>query len=162
MALTDGGRSDWQRSGRTWLGVLGAVVVAASLGWAVGPPGLLVGAVIAGLWYLLSGAYTVAIGHVLAVPVLPEPSLGILIALEVGFVAVIAAPVVLDRAWPAGLAAVSASALVFGAIAWLGWQAWEPRWLAALALVGLGAVGLYGLHRYSLVTLEVQGVEPLT
>lgn len=159
MAAADLPSTPWRRSGRTWLGALGALAVLGSLGWAVGPIGVLVGAIIAGLWFLLPGAYVVALGHVLAVPVLPEPTLGALLALEVGFVGILTAPIVRDREWPFGLGIVALAALVLGAISWVGWRAWEPRWVAALAVVGLVAVGLYGLHRYAVVLLELQEVE---
>lgn len=162
MAEAEQVRPPWQRSGRTWLGTLGVLAVLGSLGWAAGPIGFLVGAIIAGCWYLLPGAYVVALGHVLAVPVLPEPTVGVLLALETGFVGIVAAPMVQDRDWPVGLGAVAIAALVLGPIAWVGWQAWEPRWLAGLAVVGLVAVALYGLHRYAVVLLELQEVDHAT
>jgi hypothetical protein len=149
----------WQSSGRTWLGALGALAVFGSLGWSVGPIGFLAGAIIAVLWFLLPGAYAVALGHVVALPVITDPTLGLLLVLEAGFVGIVAGPIVQDREWPIGLGAVGGAALVLGAIAWLGWRTWEPRWLVGIAVVGLVAVGLYGLHRYSVVVLELQEVE---
>lgn len=159
--MTVAGRAStpWRGSGRTWLGALGALVVLGSLGWAVGPVGLLAGGIIAGLWYLLPGAYAVALGHVVVLPVLAEPALAGLLLLEAGFVGIVAAPIVRDRDWPVGLGTVIVVALVLGTIAWSGWQAGEPTWLVAVAVIGLVAVGLYGLHRYAVVLLELQGVE---
>jgi hypothetical protein len=160
MATTDSLDAIVTDDGRTWLGALGVVAVAASLLWAAGPPGLLVGLLVAVLWYALPGSYAVAAGHVALLPVLPTPELTTLVALEAGFVAVLVAPAVRDRDWPFTVAAVAGIALVLGAVAWTGWHAWEPRWLAALAVIALVVVGMYGLHRYAVVTIELRGAEP--
>lgn len=147
-------------AGRTWLGALGVIAVAGGLGWAAGPVGLLAAGLVGVLWYGLPGPYAVAAGHLIALPVVPDPvGLGPLAVLEAGFLTVLAAPAVVHPDWPAALAPYAGAGLVLGAVAWVGWTAWEPRWLAGLAVVGLVAVALYGLHRVQVVRFELREVD---
>lgn len=160
--MTTGGGldRDWTAAGRTWLGALGVGLVAGSLLWLAGPPGLVVGGLVAAAWYLLPGPYAVAAGHVLALPVIGSaPAVRAVALLELGFLGILAAPTVREAGARWTLAVAALLSAVFGAIAWAGWAAWRPRWLVGLTLVGLVAVGLYGVHRYSVLTLELQGVE---
>jgi hypothetical protein len=146
-------------AGRTWLGGLGAIVVTVSLGWVAGPLGLFAGGIVAVAWYLLPVPYAVAGGHVIALPLVGTPDLGVLVTLEAGFLTILAAPMVRDSNPPRSVGLLSAIAIALGAVAWLGWATWEPRWLVGLAVVGLVGLGLYGVHRYAVVSLELQGAE---
>lgn len=160
MAVAALSGSDWTRAGRTWLGALGVLVVAGSLLWTLGPVGLLLGGLVGLLWLTLPGPYAVAAGHVVLLPVVPDPGLSLLVGLEAGFLAVLAAPFVREPDWFEPVVAIALAGPVLAAIAWTGWASWEPRWLAGLVLLVLVALGLYGIHRYSVLTLELQGVEP--
>lgn len=159
VALVDGFDPHWVQAGRTWLGAQGAIVVAASLFWAVGPLGLLAGGLVVVAWYLVPGPYAAAGGHVIALPLVGTPEPGVLVALEAGFLAVLAAPVVRDEGTLRSFGTLAALSLVLGMIAWLGWATWHPRWLVGLALVSLVGLGVYGVHRYAVVTVELQGGE---
>jgi hypothetical protein len=150
-------RTPLTQSGRTAFGAMGTLAVAGILLWAAGPLGLFAGAVIALASYFLSGVFAVAIGHLLVLPLLPGPTPETLAALEAGFLAILLAPLGLEDGMATGLAASAAGALVLGGLAWVGWHMWEPRWLAALVVVGLVALGLYGLHRYTVVLLDLEG-----
>ncbi len=146
-------------AGRTWLGALGALAVAASLAWVAGPAGLAIAAALAAAWWWLPGPYAVAAGHVAALPVLPtglDPVL--VVALEAGFLGILGAPVARGPHRPSTLAVLALAGLGLGAVAWHGWYAWGPRWLAGAAVVGAVAAGGYGLHRYSVVSLAQRGV----
>lgn len=154
-------QSDRATAGRTWLGGLGVLTIAGSLVWAAGPVGLAGGAFVAAVWFFGPGPTTVAAGHVALLPLVSDDAaLPMLVVLEAGFVAVLAAPAVQEADWITTVAATVLLATVLGAAAWLGWQAWQPRWLVGLVLVAAVAVGLYAVHRYSVVALEFQGAEP--
>lgn len=160
MGVAAGFDPAWVRAGRTWLGAQGAIVVAASLFWAAGPLGLLAGGLVVVAWYVVPGPYAVAGGHVIALPLVGTPDLGVLVALEAGFLAVLASSVVRDAGSVRTFGTLAALSSVLGVVAWLGWSAWHPLWLVGLALVSLVGLGLYGVHRYSVATVELQGAEP--
>lgn len=159
--MSDPPRPDWTAAGRTWLGALGVLVVAASLVWTAGPVGLLVAGPVAVLWYVVPGPYTAATGVVGAAAVVargvdPAP----VAALGAGVLAILAAPMAREREWPRGLAVAGVLGLSLGTLAWVGRLRWHPRWLAGLAVVTVVAVGLYAVHRYGVVTLALEGVTP--
>lgn len=158
MGLTGGPVPHWGQAGRTWLGAQGVILVAASLFWAAGPVGLLAGGLVAVAWYLVPAPYAVAGGHVVVLPLLGSPSLGVFVALEAGFLAVLAAPMVLETSPLRSLGTLAVLSIALGVVGWFGWGAWHPRWLVGLALVGLVGLGVYGVHRYAVVTVELQGV----
>lgn len=148
-------------TGRHWLGLLGSAIVLGVFGWAVGPLGALAGVVIAVLWWGFPAPFVIAAGHVLAVAVLPNPGPAVVGGLAAGFLVIGAAPLLQAPDRRTGPVTMSATAVVLGGTAWVGWTVWEPPWLAGVAVVALGAVGLYGLHRYAIVLLEDQGAKPL-
>lgn len=142
-------------AGRTWLGALGVVAVAASLVWVAGPAGLAVGAAVALGWWWLPAPYAVVAGHVLALPVLP-PGLAVapVVAMEAGFLGIVGGPAVRGPDRLSTVTVLGLGGIGLGAVAWVGWHAWEPRWPAGAAVVAVVAVASYGLHRYSVVALE--------
>lgn len=153
--------SSWTTTSRTWLGALGALGVAGALFWVAGPVGLGLGLAIAGLWALIPGPYAVAAAHVCLSAVLPDLGLAGLIGVEVGLLAVLVAPDVRRARWTEMLVAVGLLGLSLGVVAWVGWLRWHPRWLVGLTLVGAVSLGVYAVHRYATVKLELHGVEPL-
>jgi hypothetical protein len=150
--------SDWRSAGRTWLGAVGVLLVASTLGLTTGPIGVVAGVIVAVLWSILPGPYAVAGGHLVVLPLLPaEPTISTLIAFEAGMVALLAAPLVRERRWPRPAAMFAVLAVVLGGLAWGAWGGWRPRWLVLIALAGLVAGGLFTVHRYVVVVLEDRG-----
>lgn len=95
----------------------GAAASAAGLAWAAGPPGAAAGLAVAAAG-LVSAPVAVALGHVWLVALLPAaPDPATLVAVEAGFVALLAAPDGGDAARTAA-ATVVATALLAG-VAWL-------------------------------------------
>lgn len=142
-------------------GTVGLLVVAAGLVWLAGPPGLVVAGVVAVAWWRLATPLVIAVGHVAALPVLPpSPDPTGLVLFEAGFLAVGAAPFLrgADRLVP--LTVLELGAIGLGALAWAGWHAWQPRWLAGAALLSVVGLAAYGLHRYAVVALDRRGVAP--
>lgn len=145
----------------TWPGALGALVVAGTVTWLAGPAGLVVAGLVAVAWWRLPAPYAVAAGHVAALPVLPTPlAPAAVAALEAGFLGVLGGAAVRGHDRPATLAVLGLGAVVLGAVAWGGWHAWSPRWLAGAAVAAAVAAASYGLHRYSVVSLAERGVTP--
>lgn len=146
-------------AGRSWLEVLGVLAIAASLGWVAGPGGLLAAAIVAATWWLLSPVAAVAAGHVVALPVLPgalDPA--VVVAVEVGYLGILGGPALRGPDRLTTLSVVELSGIGLGAIAWVGWHALQPDWLSGAIVVAAVGLGMYGIHRYSVVSLERRGV----
>lgn len=152
-------RSAWVAAGRRWLGLAGVLVIAGSLTWLAGLPGLLVGLLVGVLWFSVPVPYVVAAGHVAVLWISGDPALGPAITLEVGFLAILGATILGRRSAPRRLTLLGLLGLLLGALAWVGWHVWDTRWLAGLAVVSLIALGLYGMHRLAVVTVELQAVD---
>lgn len=151
-------RSPKPPAGRSWLGALGVLAVAGSLGWVAGPAGLAVAAVIAAAWWFLSPAAVVGLGHVVALAVLPGAvELTVVVALEAGFLGILCGPAIRGPDRLATLSVVELAGIGLGVVAWASWHTLEPRWLSGTIVVTAVGLGMYGLHRYSVVSLERRG-----
>lgn len=156
--LTSAARVD---AGGTWLGAVGALVIAGTMAAVAGPFGLGVGALVLGAWYFIPGPVAVAVGLVLSLVVLPMSADRWSIAtISIGCLVVLASPMAAEPL-RASLLTTALMGAGLSAIAWVGWSAWQPRWLVGLALIVLVGLALYGIHRYQVVSLGRRGVEPL-
>jgi hypothetical protein len=130
-------------------------------GWAVaGTAGILVGVVTGIVGVAWTPIYTVAVAHLLVVPLLVGdapwlggPSFGTLATIELGLLAVLAS----DPRYELGdgVAVVAAGAALAGLV-WAGTGQWGVLPTAALLiLVGVG--GAYAIHRYEHVAVGLGG-----
>jgi len=133
---------------RTWLGGVELAVTAVLLGLLAGPPGLAVGAGLLVCWLLLPVAYTVALGQFALLALFPASTPVALLA-EAGLVGALAASVVGSVAPLRSLLAMGVGG---GFLAALVVAAPTPA-VAALAVLAVGALLSYGLHRYELVEM---------
>ncbi|MDQ2052623.1 hypothetical protein RBH26_19375 [Natronolimnohabitans sp. A-GB9] len=144
---------DRSETARDWPIVVALMVLTALCALAAGPIGLLAGLASAVAWYALGVPYAIAVGHIVLAPVAvggTDPMTVLLV--ELGYLAVVIAPVV-DVREPrrTGAVAVTSAAGFVG----VGWVAAHRLSLWLAAVVVCLAVGLvaYGLHRYELVRL---------
>lgn len=130
-------------------------------GWAVaGTAGTLVGVVTGLVGVVWTPIYTVAVAHLLVVPLLVGeapwlggPSLGTLVTIELGLLAVLAS----DPRYRVGdgVAVVAVGAALAGLVwAGTGWWGILPT-ATLLILVGVGSA--YAIHRYEHVAVGVGG-----
>ena len=135
-----------------WLEALACLLIVAVFTLVGGPVGFLMGVVTVAAWVVLGTPYALAIGHVGIVLTFTtgiDPAT--LIALEVGFVMLLIAPLVRARV-RLRAAAISIGVVVSGAgLLWLTLEA--ALWLVAVVIVGFLAVVSYAIHRLELVTL---------
>ena len=135
---------------RRYLG--GTVLATIGAGLAIGPAGLLAGAITGGTWVLVTGAYAIAIGGLL-VGLLGVPDLTgrVAIGCSIGFGAIIVASrasgALVRTSLITGVAVVGLVAIVFGGLALGGPLGASIVLLGTVALVG------YALHRYERVAL---------
>lgn len=145
-------------AGLRLVGLVGFVIG----GWAVaGTAGMLVGVVTGIVGVVWTPIYTVAVAHLLVVPLLVgdapwrgDPSLGTLVTIELGLLAVLAS----DPRYRVGdgIAVVAVGAVLAGLV-WTGTAQWGVLSTATLLiLVGVG--GAYAIHRYEHVAVGVAGV----
>lgn len=137
------------------------LVAFATGGWAVaGTAGALVGVVTGVVGVVLTPIYTVAVAHLLVIPLLvgdaPRlggPSVGTLATIELGLLAVLAS----DPRYRVGdgVAVVAIGAALAGLV-WVGTGQWGVLPTAAL-LVLVGAGGAYAIHRYEHVAVGLGG-----
>jgi|GEM_PF-2985912 len=137
----------------TGLATLGAVAV----GFLVaGVSGILAGAALVVAWLLAPPVVVVALGQVLFAPLLPaDASLATIALVEAPLAAILLVDLTDWRA-PVGtlVAAVVALAAFVGlAVAGVVWL--DRLWQTAALLVPVAAVVAYGLHRFTVVTVEV-------
>ncbi|WP_372480336.1 hypothetical protein ACAH01_04160 [Halomicrobium sp. HM KBTZ05] len=143
---------------RTAPAVVGAGALLSVLtGWLVaGLGGALAGVVVVAAWLVVSPIVVLAVGHVLLAAVLPENASLATLALAQAPMVVVFAGSVLDAdrpsrtLWQGVVALAALSLVVAGSIATFG-----TRWQVAAILVAVVAVAGYGLHRYTVATLEV-------
>lgn len=138
-----------------WAGVGACLIIIASLTGLLEGIGLAIGLLTALAWLAFGTPYAIAVGHVLLVVTLPTESSWQTIALaEVGFVALVLAPIVRAPRPGAGvLAAILAGAFV--ASATLFGLAISGLWLAAALALAATALGVYAVHRIGLVRLDL-------
>ncbi|MCU4802134.1 hypothetical protein OB920_17295 [Halobacteria archaeon HArc-gm2] len=137
----------------TGLATLGAVAV----GFLVaGVSGILAGAALVVAWLLAPPVVVVALGQVLFAPLLPaDASLATIALVEAPLAAILLVDLTDWRA-PVGtlVAAVVALAAFVGlAVAGVVWL--DRLWQTAALLIPVAAVVAYGLHRFTVVTVEV-------
>lgn len=138
------------------LGGLGTLVVTAGLYWLGGGLGVAAGGVIALAWWRLQAPLTLAVGHTVALAVVPAPiELQAILVLEAGFAMIAAVPLTSagdDRLIT--LMVLGITGLGLASIAWAGWHRWSPQWLVGAALVLAVAIACYGIHRYEVVAIK--------
>lgn len=138
------------------LGGLGTLVVTAGLYWLGGALGLVAGGVIALAWWRLQAPLTLAVGHTVALAVVPVPiELQAIVVLEAGFAMIAVVPLTTagaDRLIPTVVLGIAGLGLI--SLAWAGWHSWTPRWLVGAALVLTVVIAGYGIHRYEVVAVE--------
>lgn len=130
-------------------------------GWAVaGTAGVLVGVVTGIVGVVWTPIYTVAVAHLLVVPLvvgdapwLGGPSLGTLLTVELGLLAVLASDP--QYGLGDGVAVVAVGAALAGLV-WVGTGRWGVLPTAAL-LVLVGAGSAYAIHRYEHVAVGLGG-----
>lgn len=140
---------------RIVLEVLTVLITAAALGFALGPFGLAIAALIAFTWRLASAVYAFAVGQLLFAIVsttivggLPTDALlvgqlslgGVLLATLIGH-------------WPRRTAAVTAITFAVAAAGFATIYTLETLWHGAAILAVAYALTAYTLHRYELVRL---------
>ena len=132
-------------------------VLSVAAGWVVaGPAGALAGGVLVAAWLVASPIVVVALGHVLFAALLPsDAALATLAIAEVPLVIVFLGSVVdrrtpLRTSWIGIVALAALSAVVAGGLGTL-----DAHWQTAAVLVAVVALAGYGLHRFTVATLEV-------
>jgi len=137
----------------TGLATLGAVAV----GFLVaGVPGLLAGAALVVAWLLAPPVVVAVLGQVLFAPLLSaDASLTTIALVEAPLAALLLVDLV-DWRGPVGTLAGGAVVLAaFAGLAVAGIVWFDPLWQTAALLAAVAAVVAYGLHRYTVVTVEV-------
>lgn len=137
------------------LGGLGIVGVVAALGLVGGGPGVAVGVALALSWVVLPSTHVFALGHVLALGVLPaSASPGAVAGLEAALLAILVGPATrLDGAAPL-LVRTLAIAGALAVVVLLGAPALGGVAATAVALLSVGALAVALLHRYEVVSME--------
>lgn len=137
----------------TGLAALGAVAV----GFLVaGVPGVLAGAALVVAWLLAPPVVVAALGQVLFAPLLLADAPLPMIALVEAPLAAMVLVDLIDWRAPLGTFAGAVVALAaFAALAVAGIVWFDRLWQTAALLVPVAAVVAYGLHRYTVVTVEV-------
>lgn len=161
-SLADSGIAAADRHPVGWLGV---AVVVATLYSAVGPVGALVGVAIAGVWFLAGVPYAIGAATVGFVAIASEFGSSLILVGGVTLGLFLAATVVVHdagRVWkPIMVLVVSAvvvSGLGVGAVRWT-----DSYLVGVLAVAVAVGIGIYGLHRVSVVNLEdAEGVGIVT
>jgi len=147
-----------ERRGRSIPGGIGVIAVIVLLWMVSGQIGLVGGAVLAVAWAVLPATYAFAIGQVAFVAVtrqagLLDTGLLALALVEVGLLGVLVGPSLRSTRGRRTAAATLLGTAVLGGVALASYALWDRVWIAAAVLVGVGALGAYGLHRYELVVL---------
>lgn len=145
-----------------WKGTPGALDAIAVLGavgafWLLGGPlGAGLALVLGAALFALPGLFVMALGQVVLATILPEnPQLWAILLGELPLVALLGADVDRRRAGrQAGTAFLFGAAVLVASVAAI---ALAPRlWIAALAVLGVTALFLYGGHRYAVVRYETR------
>lgn len=147
-----------ERRGRSIPGGIAVIAVIVLLWMVSGQIGFVGGAVLAVAWAVLPATYAFAVGQVAFVAVTRQTGLldaGLLpLALvEVGLLGVLVGPSLRSARGRRTAASTLLGAAVLGGIVLASYALWDRVWVAAAVLVGVGALGAYGLHRYELVVL---------
>lgn len=136
---------------------IGAVVIAAvGLVFASGfeLAGAASAAVIALVWFVFPVVYTIALGHILVAALTVDgfSTIAIVIA-ELGLFGILltAAPTLYDRGTVTSMTVFMLGLFVF--TFGIAFVTSEALWIGALALLVVGAIAAYGMHRYELVSL---------
>jgi len=137
----------------TWLGGIGALLVAILCTVATGLPGFLAGIVFFLLWYIVPTLYTVAFGQLVVAALADGIAVEYLFALELGLLAVLVGPsLTFDRPhWRVAVTSGIAALFGAGALASLRWG--NRLWLPVAIVVIVFATVSYGLHRYERAAL---------
>ncbi|WP_122088202.1 hypothetical protein [Halalkalicoccus subterraneus] len=153
--IDESNRAITERSWTEFLAVLIAAAGFALLG-DFAPIGIAGGVAIGLLWLTLPVIYAVALGHLLVVALTVDgfETLAIAVA-ELGLFGMLVAaiPTFYDRG-----AVTSMTVFVFGLFVFvfgIAFVSSEALWIGALALVVVGALVAYGMHRYELVSLDL-------
>jgi hypothetical protein len=142
-----------QQETPTWLGGIGALLVAVLCPIATGLLGVLAGIVFILVWYTVPTLYSVAFGQLVVAVLADNIAAEYLILLEIGLLAVLVGPLLrFDRPrWR--VTVTSAIAVLFG-VGILKSLQWSNRVLVAIAvIVFVFAFISYGLHRYERAAL---------
>lgn len=139
-------------------GAIATVAVTVLLWMVSGTLGLVGGGVLFVAWAALPSTYAFAVGQVVLVAVTrPTGVLEVgflpLALLELGLAGVLVGPELRsadDRRTAGGT--LFGGGLLSG-VTLASYTLWDRVWVAATVLVGIGALGAYGLHRYELVVL---------
>jgi hypothetical protein len=138
---------------RTWIGVAAVLLAGGGFVLTGGLAGALAAAVLAVAWYALPVPYAVAVGHLLLVGVVPGDAALVRVApAEAGLLGVLLSEASTVDAPGRFVAAMLAAGVVLLGAAWAGSVAGGLPG-AAVALVVVGAVLGYALHRYELLRL---------
>lgn len=146
-------RRDRITAALTGLATLGAAAVGVLV---AGLPGALAGAALVVAWLLAPPVVVAALGQVLFAPLLPADAPLAMIALVEAPLAALVLVDLIDWRAPLGTfvgAVVTLAAVAGLAVAGIVWL--DRLWQAAALLVPVAAVVAYGLHRYTVVTVEM-------
>lgn len=105
-------------------------------------------------WYLLPIVYTIAVGHVLVAALsIDELTTFAIITVELGLFGMLlmTTPNLYDRGTVKSMTVFMLGLLVF--TFGIAFMTSEALWIGALALLVVGALVSYGMHRYELVSL---------
>lgn len=111
-------------------------------------------AAIALVWFLFPVVYTIALGHVLVAALSVDGFSTIaIVTAELGLFGILltATPALYDRGTVTSMTVFMLGLLVF--TFGIAFVTSETLWIGALALLVVGAIAAYGMHRYELVSL---------
>lgn len=133
--------------------LLACLLIIATLGFVLETIGLAIGLSTTLIWFVLGTPYAIAAGHVLlAVVIDPTIALETLALLEVGFIALILAPVLRVPSLPQFMGVTLGSLAILALVGWIT-REMQSLWMSVLVVLSTLALLSYGLHRLSLVSL---------
>jgi hypothetical protein len=150
----DGGlRRTVTRPTRSWFGGIGLLGTLAAFGVFVPLPDVLLALALVPVWVLTPAIYTVALGHVILLPIATGLAGPELLAVELGLLAVLLGPAfAAERTWTLIAAAVVLFGTLLLAVA-VTLQLVDVIWPAAVVFANLALLAAYLVHRYELVRL---------
>ena len=139
-------------------GAIATVGVTVLLWMLSGPIGLVGGGVLFVSWAVLPATYAFAVGQIVFVALtrpasVTEVGLLPLALLELGLAGVLVGPELGSAVARRTAGRTLLGGALLSGVALASYALWGRVWIAATVLVGIGALGAYGLHRYELVVL---------
>lgn len=152
------GETNRSLTDRSWTETVAVLITAAGfvLIGGLDPVGVASAAAIALVWFAFPVVYTVALGHVLVAALTVDGfSTLAIVTVELGLFGMIltTAPTLYDRGTVTSMTVFMLGLFVF--VFGIAFVTSEALWIGALALLVVGALASYGIHRYELVTLDL-------